>query len=321
MQEEFKFPHETEASDKPEQVVEDALEIQIEDDTPPEDRGRKPLPKEVVEELDKDDLEDYSEKVKKRLSQMKKVWHDERREKERAFREREEALRFAQAREEENNQLKQRLSNSHKVYIQEANRAASNDLASVKERLKQAYESGDAEKITEAQEALTDAKMRLKEVERFKPSLQDNNEGVQTKQQAQVQTPVRPQVDQKAETWRAKNTWFGADEEMTALALGLHEKLVRSGVDPNSDDYYRQIDTTMRKRFPESFEDDAEQTTEAAPKQEKPRAQKAANVVAPVTRGTAPRQVRLTPTQVAIAKKLGLSNEQYARELMKLEAN
>lgn len=321
MTEEFKFPHETEASDKPEQVVEDALEIQIEDDTPPEDRGRKPLPKEVVEELDKDDLEDYSEKVKKRLSQMKKVWHDERREKERAFREREEALRFAQSREEENNQLKQRLSNSHKVYIQEANRAASNDLASVKERLKQAYESGDAEKITEAQEALTDAKMRLKEVERFKPSLQDNNEGVQTKQQAQVQTPVRPQVDQKAETWRAKNTWFGADEEMTALALGLHEKLVRSGVDPNSDDYYRQIDTTMRKRFPESFEDDAEQTTEAAPKQEKPRAQKAANVVAPVTRGTAPRQVRLTPTQVAIAKKLGLSNEQYARELMKLEAN
>jgi len=108
---------------------------------------------------------------------------------------------------------------------------------------------------------------------------------------------------------------------MTALALGLHEKLVRSGVDPRSDDYYSKIDQTMRKRFPESFEDDAEQTTEAAPKQEKPRAQKAANVVAPVTRGTAPRQVRLTPTQVAIAKKLGLSNEQYARELMKLEAN
>jgi hypothetical protein len=108
---------------------------------------------------------------------------------------------------------------------------------------------------------------------------------------------------------------------MTALALGLHEKLVRSGVDPRSDDYYSKIDQTMRKRFPEAFEDDAEQSTEEAPKQEKPRAQKAANVVAPVTRGTAPRQVRLTPTQVAIAKKLGLSNEQYARELMKLEAN
>jgi hypothetical protein len=321
MQEEFKFPDEVEKEEASAAPAEENLEIQIEDDTPPEDRGRKPLPKDVVEELDKDDLEDYSEKVKKRLSQMKKVWHDERREKERALREREEALRFAQSREEENRQLKQRLTNSHKVYIQEASRAATNDLASVKDRLKQAYESGDAEKIADAQEALTDAKMRLKEVERFKPSLQDKEEGVQTKQQVQEQIPVRPQVDQKAEAWRNKNTWFGADEEMTALALGLHEKLVRSGIDPNGDEYYRQIDTTMRKRFPESFEDDAEQTTEAAPKQERPRAQKAANVVAPVTRGTAPRQVRLTPTQVAIAKRLGLSNEQYARELMKLEAN
>jgi hypothetical protein len=321
MQEEFKFPDEMEKEEAA-APAEDSLEIQIEDDTPPEDRNRKPLPKDVVETLDKDDLEDYSDKVKKRLSQMKKVWHDERREKERALREREEALRFAQAREEENRQLKQRLTNSHKVYIQEASRAAANDLVSVKERLKQAYDSGDSEKIAEAQEALTDAKMRLKEVERFKPSLQDKEEGVQTKQQVPEQTPVRPQVDQKAETWRAKNKWFGEDEEMTALALGLHEKLVRSGTDPNSDDYYRQIDTTMRKRFPEAFEDDAEQTTEAAPrKEERPRAQKAANVVAPVTRGTAPRQVRLTPTQVAIAKKLGLSNEQYAREVMKLEAN
>jgi len=322
MQEEFKFPDEVEKEEASAAPAEENLEIQIEDDTPPEDRGRKPLPKDVVEELDKDDLEDYSEKVKKRLSQMKKVWHDERREKERALREREEALRFAQSREEENRQLKQRLTNSHKVYIQEASRAATNDLASVKDRLKQAYESGDAEKIADAQEALTDAKMRLKEVERFKPSLQDKEEGVQIKQQVQEQAPVRPQVDQKAEAWRNKNTWFGADEEMTALALGLHEKLVRSGIDPNGDEYYRQIDTTMRKRFPEAFEDAAEQTSEEAPRrEEKPRAQKAANVVAPVTRGTAPRQVRLTPTQVAIAKKLGLSNEQYARELMKLGDN
>jgi len=322
MTEEFKFPHETEASDKPEQVVEDALEIQIEDDTPPEDRGRKPLPKEVVEELDKDDLEDYSEKVKKRLSQMKKVWHDERREKERAFREREEALRFAQSREEENKQLRQKVTLGQRAYVEEAAKSAANSVVSAKEQLKQAYESGDADKITEAQEALTDAKMRVKEVERFKPTLQKQESGGQQNQQVKAPDQVAaPMPDKRAEEWRNRNTWFGADEEMTALALGLHEKLVKSGVDPRSDDYYSKIDQTMRKRFPESFEDDAEQTTEAAPKQERPRAQKAANVVAPVTRGTAPRQVRLTPTQVAIAKKLGLSNEQYARELMKLEAN
>jgi hypothetical protein len=104
---------------------------------------------------------------------------------------------------------------------------------------------------------------------------------------------------------------------MTALALGLHAKLERSGVDLRSDDYYRQIDSTMKRRFPEYFDgDEPNQTREA----EKP-TRKQATVVAPVTRSTAPRQVRLTPTQVALAKKLGLSNEQYAREVMKLENN
>ncbi len=325
MQEEFKFPDEieAEASQQAEasQEVNDEIKVEIEDDTPPEDRGRKPLPKEVVQELEKDDLEDYSEKVKKRLSQMKKVWHDERREKERALREREEALRFAQAREEEIKQLRQKVTLGQKAYVEEASRAAANDLVAVKERLKQAYESGDAEKITEAQEALTDAKMRIKEVERFKPALQKQESGVEKTQQASAPTQQAPAAtDAKAEDWRQKNTWFGADEEMTALALGLHEKLVRSGVDPRSDDYYRTIDQTMRKRFPEVFEEDAEPTTEVAPRKEaKPRAQKAANVVAPATRSTAPRQVRLTPTQVAIAKKLGLSNEQYAKAMVQLE--
>ena len=312
-QEEFKFPDEAPA-EPPAQTEE--LQIQVEDDTPPEDRGRKPLPKEIVDELDKDDLEEYSEKVKKRLGQMKKVWHDERRAKEAIAREKDEALKFAQAQMEENRRLKQRLGNGEKAYFQEVTKSANTDLATAKERLKQAYESGDADKITEAQEALTDAKLRLKEYERFQPSLQDEPERVQPTQQ--VPTPPQP-VDQKAENWKARNSWFGADEEMTALALGLHEKLVRSGVDPRSDDYYRRIDETMRKRFPESFDegeaDEAPQTREA----EKPARTKPANVVAPVTRGTAPRQVRLTSSQVALAKKLGISNEQYAREIMKLE--
>jgi hypothetical protein len=321
--EDFKFPDEQEEVKAEAAPAEDEFEIQIEDDTPEEDRGKKPLPKEIVSELEKDDLEDYSEKVKKRLSQMKKVWHDERREKERAQREREEALKFAQMREQEIKQLKQRLGVGEKAFIEEASRSAKNDLVTAKEKLKQAYESGDAERIAEAQELLTDAKLKIEKVSRFKPSLQNDNEGVQTQQQAttpQVNQPT--QSDPKAEAWRERNTWFGADEEMTALALGLHDKLVRSGVDPRSDDYYRQIDKTMRKRFPEAFdgyEEEPSQTTEEA---EKPAPRKKpANVVAPVTRSTAPRQVRLTPTQVAIAKKLGLSNEQYARELFKLENN
>jgi len=320
--EEFKFPDEIEAENKAQENQEDSddIQVEIEDDTPPEDRGRKPLPKDMVEELEKDDLEEYSDKVKKRLSQMKKVWHDERREKERAYREREEALKFAQLREQEIKQLKQRLGVGEKAFIEEASRAVKNDLANAKEKLKSAYESGDSERIAEAQELLTDAKLRADKVSRLKPSLQNDNEGVQTRQQeATPQVNQAPQSDPKAEAWRERNTWFGADEEMTALALGLHDKLVRSGIDPRSDDYYRQIDKTMRKRFPEAFEDEEVEEEPQTKQEKKPARTKPANVVAPVTRSTAPRQVRLSPSQVAIAKKLGLSNQEYARELMKLE--
>jgi hypothetical protein len=315
---EFKFPDEVEQEAPAEKAEKEPdFEVQIEDDTPPQDRGRKPLPKDVVDELDKDDLDEYSEKVKKRLSQMKKVWHDERRAKESAEREKEEALRFAQMREQEIRQLKQRLGNGEKAYIQEVTKSANNDLATAKDRLKQAYESGDAEKITDAQEALTEAKLKIKQYENFRPSLQEEESVVQQSQQYQVPPAPQPAIDPKAEAWKDKNPWFGTDEEMTALALGLHEKLVRSGVDPRSDDYYDRVNTTMRKRFPDYFEEEQTQTKEA----EKPARTKPANVVAPVTRSTAPRQIRLTPTQVALAKKLGLSNEQYAKELMKLESN
>ena len=319
MAEDFKFPDEQEET-KSAAPAEEEFEIQIEDDTPEQDRGKKPLPKDLVDELEKDDLEDYSEKVKKRLSQMKKVWHDERRAKEAAAREKEEALRFAQQQFEENRRLKQRLGVGEKVFIQEVTKAANNELATAKEKLKQAYESGDSDRITEAQELLTDAKLKIQQYSRFQPSLQNESEGVQTQQQVQVPAQSAPAIDPKAESWKQQNTWFGTDEEMTALALGLHEKLVRSGVDPRSDDYYRQIDKTMRKRFPEAFEEDEEEPTQTRQTERSSR-NKPANVVAPVTRSTAPRQVRLTPTQVAIAKKLGLSNEQYARELFKLENN
>jgi hypothetical protein len=317
--EEYKFPDEIKATINQEDST--PIEVQIEDDTPPEDRGRVPMPKDIVEELDNDDLEEYSEKVKKRLSQMKKVYHDERREKERAIREREEALKFAQMRAEEANKLRERVHVEQNALREQATLTVNAEINSIKDKLKQAYESGDSEQITNAQEALTDAKLKLTRMDFVRATLQPPAGRVE--QAPQVPTPQvdsEPQADPKAVAWRDKNTWFGVDEEMTALALGLHEKLVRSGVDPRSDEYYRRVDETMRKRFPESFDYDEEEPTQTKQAQ-KPARTKPANVVAPVTRNTAPRQVRLTPTQVAIAKRLGLSNEQYARELMKLEAN
>jgi hypothetical protein len=306
----FKFPDEIE-TDKDNAGSD--ISIEIIDDTPPQDRGRDPLPQDVVKELEADDLEEYSDKVKKRLGQMKKVWHDERREKEHMSREREEALRVAQLAVEENKQLKQRLGNGERIFVQEVTKSANTELNAAKERMRQAYEAGDANLIADAQEAMTDAKLKLKDYERFQPSLQNQNNSVE-QQLTQAQAP-RPVVDHKAESWRQQNTWFGADEEMTSLALGLHERLVRSGVDPRSDEYYKQVDETMKRRFPEKFEDSAPQTRE----QSKSAPRKTANVVAPATRSTAPNRVRLTQTQVALAKKFGLTPEQYARELIKLE--
>jgi hypothetical protein len=304
---EYKFPDEIEVE------VEPNIEVEVVDDTPPQDRNREPLPKELVEELEKDDLEEYSDKVKKRLGQMKKVWHDERRAKETASREKDEALRFAQSAHEENKQLKQRLGAGERLFVEEVTKSANSEVAAAREQLKQAYEAGDADKIADAQEAMTDAKLKLKEYQRFKPALQETETSVERKpEQAQTRQQA---TDPKAESWREKNTWFGADEEMTALALGLHEKLVRSGVDPRSDGYYQRVDETMRKRFPENFEEEQTQTKDA----DKPAPRKAANVVAPATRSTAPKQVRLSASQVAIAKRLGLTNEAYAKEMIKLE--
>ena len=318
---EYKFPDEVE-TEKSQLNQEDSsdIQIEIEDDTPPEDRGRKPLPKNLVEELENDDLEEYSDKVKKRLSQMKKVWHDERREKERAQREKDEALRFAQAREQEVKHLKQRIGRNEQAFIKEAERSANTDLTVAKEKLKQAYEAGDSEQITNAQEALTDAKLKLQNIARVKPALQQEEERVETAEQVLAPNSVPESApDPKAVAWRERNDWFGADEEMTALALGLHEKLVRSGVDPRSDEYYRRVDETMRKRFPEAFDDAEEEERPQTKQAQKPARTKPASVVAPVTRNTAPRQVRLTPTQVAIAKKLGISNQEYAKAMIEME--
>jgi len=313
----FKFPDEVEGK-KEEGKEPDALEIEVIDDTPPQDKGREPLPKEIVKELEEDDLEEYSEKVKKRLSQMKKVWHDERREKEAARREADEAFRLAQIRDAEIKQLRQKVGDGEKVFSEEMTKAVTVEVTSAKQRLAQAYEEGDPVKIADAQEALTDAKIKLKEVQYRRPPLQTESEGVEQYQQVQEHQPV---IDPKASAWKAKNTWFGVDEEMTSLALGLHQKLVRQGVDPRSDDYYRRVDEAMRKRFPEEFEgeepDDETPEQPQKSKAEKPR--KPATVVAPATRSTAPNKVRLTQTQVALAKKFGLTPEQYAKELIKLE--
>lgn len=308
---EFKFPDETENEAKG-GAVEDKFEIEIEDDTPPEDKGREPMPKEVVEELEQDELEEYSDKVKLRLKQMKKVWHDERRAKEAAYREQQEAIEYARRLTEENKRLKEQYTAGEQEYMTTLKSAAEMEVEMAKKAFKDAYDSGDSDRVVEAQQALSMATLKLGQANSFKPTpLQREENAVQ---QQQVQQQAAPRPDQRAMAWQERNAWFGQDEEMTAAALGLHEKLKRNGVVVGSDDYYATLDKTMRKRFPEQFE-----APEVETKVETPRT-KPSTVVAPATRSTSPNKVKLKASQVQLAKKLGLTPEQYAREALKLEA-
>ena len=289
------------------------LEIEEEDDTPPEDRNKEPLPEKILKELEEDNLEDYSDRVKQRMAQLKKVYHDERRAKEEAAREKEEAIAYAQKVYQQNQKLQTTLSSGEEDYLKTLIGSAEKELALAKRDYREAYDSGDTDKIVEAQALMNSAQYKLSQASNLKPQYkasQTPQNSVQSLQE--VTRPRAPQPDAKAQAWQAKNQWFGKDEEMTSLALGVHERLVRSGIQPTSDEYYLRIDETMQKRFPENF-------GEISLEPEKPSQRKPSNVVAPASRSTAPRKVRLSKTQVAFAKKLKLTPEQYAREMIKLE--
>jgi hypothetical protein len=314
-----KLPDEKEVftqSEKNEVKVEtkaDDIDLEIEDDIPAADRGKEPLPKEKVEELENDTLEDYSERVKQRMAQLKKVWHDERRAKESADRERQEAIRFAQQIAEENKKLKTTLTSGEETYIQTLKNSLEQQLDSAKRDYREAYNAGETDRIIDAQQRMNDAQMRLSQAQQYEPRFKNTLQEPENPVYIQQNQNESFKPDDRALKWQEKNDWFGQDEEMTSLALGLHEKLVRSGISPTSDEYYRRIDGTMQKRFPEYF-GDATLDEETPAQRTKP-----STVVAPATRSTAPKKVRLTKTQVALAKKFGLTPEQYARETLKLE--
>ena len=302
-EEEVKAPKVEEKVLEPEtEEASDKLEIEVSDDTPVEDQNRKNLPKELVNRLESDELADYDDKVKDKIYQLKKVWHDERREKERIQRENQEAIKAAQRLMEENKKLKGQFAST-------AQNAVDLELAAAKKQYKDAYELGDSEKVLEAQQKLNEVNFKSEKIK----ALQTDKSSV--KSDKDEKAPVSLPPDAKAMDWQKQNEWFGQDEEMTSLALGLHEKLVKQHgpTYATTDEYYSRIDETMRKRFPEHFDSESvEESTEAI--KPKPTA-----VVAPVTRTTSSKKVRLSTSQVNLAKKLGLTPEQYAKEMIRLE--
>jgi hypothetical protein len=305
--EDFKFPDEaekeTKVEDKVDFEIEGEPEIEVVDDTPEEDRGRKPMaepPKEVTDE----ELSKYDESVQKRIKHFTKGYHEERRAKETAEREKEEALRLAQAVLEENKKLKGSVNQNQTALLEQAKRVVSNEIETAKRMYKEAYEAGDTEKLVEAQEALTNAKIRADKVNNFKPTpLQEQETPVQTYQQPTRAAPV----DEKLLAWQDQNQWFGSNKRMTAYALGLHEDLVAEGIPSGSEEYYRRINADIRERFPDQV--GAGESVDAKPQRTK------SNVVAPATRSTAPKKIVLTQTQVNLAKRLGVPLELYARKV------
>jgi hypothetical protein len=308
---EFVFPDEKEEAEKKAnesfKSKNDEFDIEIVDDTPPADRNRgEPLdtpPEEVTDE----ELEKYSDvKLKERLSKLGRGYHDERRAKEAAFREKDEALRLAQSIVEENKKLKGTLSTSQEALLEQAKRTVSAEVEDAKREYKNAYEAGDSDALVAAQDKLTSAKIKSERVNNFRPApLQEDKSVVQTQQIAQANA-----VDPKASDWQARNSWFGKDREMTGYALALHEKLVvEDGIDPKSDEYYRRLNGRIRQVFPERFA--SEESADAQTSQRSPKA----NVVAPATRSTAPRKIVLNATQVQLAKRLGVPLELYARKV------
>ena len=314
MPENYKFPDEQEQDvqqdeelQQEQEVQEGDIDVEIEvvDDTPEQDRGRKPLAREVDDPSD-DEIAEYGDKVQKRMRELTHARHDERRAKEAALREREEAVALAQKLIEENKKLRGVVNTGSQEYVEAVKSRAELELEMARRKLREAQESYDNDAIMAAQELLTEAKMRQQQVNNLRA------EALQVPEEEVYSQPIPqqiPQPDRKALHWQDRNKWFGQDDEMTSLALAVHKKLVETGYDPRSDEYYERIDARMREVFPSYFGEARKSETK-----------RPATVVAPATRTAGKKKVTLTKTQEALARKLGLTNEQYAREITKLSS-
>lgn len=304
---EFKFPDETGEEKGVVENAEDKFEIEVVDDTPPADRNRTAMtdaPAEVTDE----ELEGYSEKVRGRIQHFTKGYHEERRAKEAALREKDEALRVAQKALEENRELQGNLTRGQTALLEQAKKVVTAEIEEAKRKYKAAHESGDSDALVQAQEELTAAKIKADRLNSFKPTpLQAKETEVQSAAEPAKASSRSPQVDPKAQAWREANPWFGTDRRKTAFALAVHQELMDEGVNPTSEDYYRRIDQEISQVFSTKTSD--------APISEAKKVVKQTNVVAPATRSTAPRKIVLTQTQVNIAKRLGVPLELYAKQV------
>ena len=327
---EFEFPDEKEEKAKNEseakkvQASEEEFDLEIVDDTPPQDRGRKPMG-EPPEDVTDDELKSYDEKVQKRLKKFTKGYHDERRAKEEALRERLAAEEFAKKLYEENLALQKQLAEGSKIFIEQGKSSAQLELEQAKKKYKDAYENGDVDAVAEAQAEIAAATLKLDKAQNLKPI------EVQEKPEYSPAKTTAPKEDTKLKSWLDENPWYGDESTpehtiMSATALGVHNALIKQYGQGfvGSDDYYEKINARMRQSFPDYFrsqevQDDPEEE-EPQQRQTTPRA-KQSTVVAPASRSTSPKKVKLSASQVAIAKRLGVPLELYAKKVAEQQEN
>jgi len=287
-------------------VVDESFEIEVSDEAP-ETEAKPAKPEKEAADSSDAEIEEYTAGVQKRIDKLTKQYRDEERARQEALQLQEEALRYAQQVKSENEKLRKTIEQGEETLIGQAKGRIEAQLDKAKVAYKAAYESGDPDALIAAQEQLTALKVESDRVNNYRPTPRPAPQPTPqyTQPTAQANKP-----DEKALEWGKRNTWFEKDPEMTGYAYGVHQRLVQSGIDPRSDSYYDEIDKAMKKVFPDKFDD-------GKIEDEAPQRQAGSVVAAPSRTTKKPRTVRLTSTQASLAKRLGLTNEQYVAQLMK----
>ena len=311
----YELPNEKETK-----ASQEKFEVEIEDDTPAADRGRKNSG--PINDPEDEELSQYSKDVQDRVGKLKRGYHDERRAKEKSERERLAAEDFAAHVYEENKRLKGQLKYGSEAFIEQNKSTAQMTLDAAKKRYKEAYESGDSDGVADAQMEITKAALRIDRAEQMRP-IEEPETYIPAPQ------PPAQKISPRTQKWIDSNSsWFGSDDEMTMSAMGLDRKLKKEYGDDyaGTEEYFQTIDKTMRKRFPENFnsqryEDDDTSNTSSESDEETPRRAKPASVVAPATRSTPPNRVKLSASQATIARRLNVPIEEYAKAVANLRRN
>lgn len=307
-----------EAEEREPVAVEEDLEIEVVNDTPPEDR--RPPRNETSEPQaaagDDEELKNYSESVQKRIKRLKYEFHEERRQKDRAVREAQEALTYASSLQQQIEQYRRNSEESQRALIQTSAKQKGTELDAAKRLLKEAYEAGDTDKMAAAQEAIAVLANEKRVLESYTPPSTSSVSYLQPQDTQPVAAqPAQPRVSAKAVLWKEANPWFGSDMALTGYAIDVHSKLVNAGVDPESDQYYEAIDKAVYQ-FQQNISGTQATSQAPAPVQSKPKN----GVVISSSRtpnGQTRTKVQLTESALAVAKRLGVTPQQYAKELLK----